>query len=74
MPLFILLLVLLTSIPCVSQTLNESPDQIWEVGDRRWTVEEEVQFGKWVDENITEDFFIRYKIPTDGKPPTGTNW
>jgi hypothetical protein len=67
MPLLILFLVILTSTPCLSQTLNDSsaPDQVWEVGDRRWTVEEEYQFGKWVDENITEDFFIRYKIPTD---------
>jgi len=65
MPLLILFLVILSSIPCFSQTLNESPDQIWEVGDRRWTVEEEYRFGKWVDENITEDFFIHHRIPTD---------
>ena len=65
MPLFILFLVILSSTQCFSQTLNHSPDQVWEVGDRRWTVEEEYQFGKWVDETITEDFFIRYKIPTD---------
>jgi hypothetical protein len=43
----------------------QSPDQVWEVGDRQWTVEEEHRFEKWVDETITEDFFIRYKIPTD---------
>ncbi|HUL29717.1 MAG TPA: hypothetical protein VLZ03_04620, partial [Thermodesulfobacteriota bacterium] len=43
----------------------ESDDQVWKVGDRRWTVEEERRFEKWVDETITEDFFIRYKIPTD---------
>jgi hypothetical protein len=43
----------------------QSPDQVWEVGDRRWTVEEEHRFEKWVDETITEDFFIRYRIPTD---------
>jgi hypothetical protein len=65
MPFFILFLTLLISMPCFSQSLNESPDQLWEVGDRRWTVEEEHQFEKWVEENITEDFFIRYKIPTD---------
>jgi len=41
MPFFILLLMVLVSTPCSSQTLNESPDQVWEVGDRRWTVEEE---------------------------------
>ncbi len=46
-------------------SFTESPDQIWEVGDRRWTVEEEGRFAKWIEENITEDFFIRYMIPTD---------
>jgi hypothetical protein len=43
----------------------QSPDQVWEVGDRRWTIEEEHRFEQWVTETITEDFFIRYKIPTD---------
>jgi len=62
---FIFFLLILISTPCLSQMLNESPDQVWKVGDHRWTVEEEYQFGKWVDGNITEDFFIRYKIPTD---------
>ena len=62
---FLLPLIILFSTPCFGQTLNESPDQVWEVGDRRWTLEEEHQFEKWVDENITEDFFIRYTIPTD---------
>jgi len=62
---FILSLIILVPTPCPSQTLNESSDQIWTVGLNRWTVEEECRFGKWVDENITEDFFIRYRIPTD---------
>ena len=57
--------IILISTPCFGQMLNESPDQVWKVGDHRWTVEEEYQFGKWVDQNITEDFFIHYKIPTD---------
>jgi hypothetical protein len=48
----------------VSEELQSS-DQVWEVGDRRWTVEEERRFEKWVDETITEDFFIRHRIPTD---------
>jgi hypothetical protein len=65
MVLFLLLLIFLISTPCFGQMLNESPDQVWEVGDRRWTVEEERRFEKWVGETITEDFFIRYKIPTD---------
>jgi hypothetical protein len=55
--------------------LNESPDQVWKVGDHRWTIEEEYRFGKWVDENITEDFFIRYKIPTDcADVPYAVRW
>ena len=62
---FILSLIILVSTPCLSQTLNESSDQIWEVGLNRWTIEEEYRFGKWVEENITEDFFIRYRTPTD---------
>ena len=58
-------LILLISTPSFCQTLNESTDQIWEVGDRRWTIEEERRFEKWVEETITEDFFIPYKIPSD---------
>ena len=65
MPFLTLLLILVLCAPCLSQTLNESPDQLWQVSDRRWTVEEELRFAKWVEETITEDFFIRYKIPTD---------
>ena len=48
-----------------TKQVRESTDQVWEVGDRRWTVEEERRFEKWVEETITEDFFIRYQIPTD---------
>ena len=57
--------MILTSAPCFSQPLNGSSDQIWEVGGRRWTAEEEQGFAKWVDETINEDFFIHYGIPTD---------
>lgn len=45
--------------------MEEYPLQVWKVEDRRWTIEEEYQYGKWVEENIREDFFIRYKIPVD---------
>ena len=62
---FILSLIIVVSTPCLSQTLNESSGQIWTVGHNRWTVDEEYRFGKWVDENVTEDFFIHYKTPTD---------
>ena len=65
MPFFVLLLILLVSAPCYSQMPEESTDQVWQVGERRWTIEEEQRFAKWVEETITEDFFIRYRIPTD---------
>ncbi len=56
--LLFLSLIVLVPMPCLSQALNESSDQIWAVGDNRWTVEEEYRFGRWVDENITEDFLF----------------
>jgi len=59
------IVIILIASPCLSQALSESSDQVWRVGDQRWTVQEEIQFGKWVNENIQEDFFIRYNIPTD---------
>ena len=62
---FILFFLVLFSTSSFSQTMDESSLQVWKVGDRRWTVEEEYQYGKWVEENITEDFFIRYNIPVD---------
>jgi hypothetical protein len=65
MPLLVLFLILLACAPCFGQIQYESPDQIWEVGDRRWTLEEEHRFGKWIDENMTDDFFIRCNIPSD---------
>ncbi len=61
--------------PSVGNTTPESPSQVWRVGDRRWTVEEEIRYGKWVEENLTEDFFIRYKIPIDcADVPYAVRW
>jgi hypothetical protein len=75
MSFFILFLFLLLSTPSFSQTVNESPLQVWKIGDRRWTVGEEYQYGKWVEENITEDFFIRYNIPVDcADAPYAIRW
>lgn len=69
------LLILFSSIPSFAQTMKESPLQIWKVGGRRWTVEEEHRFGTWVEKNITEDFFIRYKIPVDcADVPYAVRW
>jgi hypothetical protein len=75
MGFLIVLLILFFAVPSFSQTMKESPLQIWKVGDRRWTVEEEYRFGKWVEKNITEDFFIRYKIPVDcADVPYAVRW
>ena len=75
MPFLILLFLILFSTPSFSQPLKESPLQVWKVGDRRWTIEEEIRYGKWVEENITEDFFIRYKIPIDcADVPYAVRW
>jgi hypothetical protein len=65
MRFFILLLLLILSSPSSGQTVIESPLQVWKVGDRRWTVEEEENYARWVEENLTEDFFIHSKIPVD---------
>jgi len=74
MHLFILLLILFPTLS-FSQTIPESPQQVWTVGDRRWSVGEEIRYGKWVEENITEDFFIRHKIPIDcADVPYAVRW
>jgi hypothetical protein len=65
MIIFILLILLLFSTPSLGETIKESALQIWKVGDHRWTIEEEENYARWVEANITEDFFIRYKIPVD---------
>lgn len=64
---YLSLLFVFLSIPLLSlgQNFYESSGQIWKVGNRLWTVEEEKKYAKWVEENVTEDFFIRYKIPID---------
>jgi hypothetical protein len=75
MPFLFLLLLLFFSTSSFSQTNKESPLQIWRVGEQRWTVEEEYQYGKWVEANITDDFFIRYKIPVDcADVPYAVRW
>src|SRR3990172_6708978 len=62
---FVLLFLVLSLTSAFAETLQESHRQVWAVGERRWTVEEEQRFGEWVEANVTEDFFIRYKIPVD---------
>lgn len=48
-----------------ASAVAESSDQVWQVGSRRWDVAEEQRFAAWVEETISEDFFIRYGIPVD---------
>jgi hypothetical protein len=75
MGLVVILLIVLFSTPCLGETLRESALQVWSVGDRRWTIEEEQNYGQWVEENIKEDFFIRYKIPVDcADVPYAVRW
>ena len=52
-------------MPSFGETVKESSSQVWQVGNRQWTVEEEYLYSKWVETRMTEDFFIRYKIPID---------
>jgi len=48
-----------------SNDFHESSSQVWKVGQRRWTIQEEYNYSKWLEANITEDFFIRHKIRVD---------
>jgi hypothetical protein len=63
LPIFILVTLVITD--CPGQTPDQSGDQVWEVGGRRWTGEEEERYARWVEENVGEDFFFRYRIPAD---------
>jgi len=72
---FLLLISILLLIFSPCEAFQESPLQAWRVAERRWTVEEEIQYGKWVEENIDENFFIRYKIPVDcADVPYAVRW
>ena len=44
---------------------HESDSQLWKVSQRRWTIQDEYNYGKWVEKNITDDFFIRHEISVD---------
>jgi len=70
-----LLLLLLIGMPAFGESIIESPHQVWKVGEQRWTDEEESNFARWVEENITENFFIRHKIPVDcADVPYAVRW
>ncbi|MBM4340938.1 MAG: hypothetical protein FJ110_15510 [Deltaproteobacteria bacterium] len=75
MKALILFLILLVSSYAFGETITESPHQVWKVGERRWNVEEEEHFARWVESNLTEDFFIRHKIPVDcADVPYAVRW
>jgi hypothetical protein len=67
---FRLILICLTAFvlmttSALSGGLYESDSQVWKTGERRWTIHEEHNYAKWIEANVTEDFFIRHKIPVD---------
>ena len=75
MPVLVFLATLLLAGLSLSAPLVESPGQVWKVSGLEWGVEEEHQFGEWVEANITEDFFVRYKIPVDcADVPYAVRW
>ena len=47
------------------EDFHEPADQVWKVGERRWTLQEENDYGKWIETEVTEDFFIRHQIRVD---------
>ncbi|NWF93918.1 MAG: hypothetical protein HXY46_13460 [Syntrophaceae bacterium] len=76
MHLFIIPFLLFLSLPCFAREMvQESRSQVWRVEDRRWSVEDEYAFGRWVETTLTEDFFLRYKIPVDcADVPYAVRW
>jgi hypothetical protein len=53
----------------------ESPDQLWQVGSRRWDATEEQRFADWVEKTVNQDFFIKYGIAVDcADVPYGVRW
>ncbi len=48
-----------------ARQIRESGEQVWQVGTKRWNIEEEQRFAKWVEDKVDEDFFLRYQIPVD---------
>jgi hypothetical protein len=75
MPFFTAFFLLVFSTVALGQPLQESPFQVWNVGGRQWTEEDELNFGRWVETHVTEDFFIRHNIPVDcADVPYAVRW
>ena len=68
-------LLLLAEEGLAAQAVAEVPGQIWQVGDRRWNVEEQQRYTAWVEQTVTEDFFLQNSIPIDcADVPYGLHW
>ncbi len=80
--MFYLRLMLISLITYASMLTLAFPDdfhepdsQVWKVGQRRWTIQEEYNYSKWIETNITEDFFIRHEISVDcADAPYAIRW
>jgi len=71
----IFLLVMFLSLPCQAEAASPSDHQVWQVYGRQWTLEAEDQFSSWAEQHLTEDFFMRYKIPVDcADVPYAVRW
>jgi hypothetical protein len=58
-----------------SGDFHEPDSQVWKVGQRRWTIQEEYNYSKWIETNITEDFFIRHELRVDcADAPYAIRW
>ncbi|MEE9913519.1 MAG: hypothetical protein K4571_17540 [Deltaproteobacteria bacterium] len=62
--LFVLAGVMLATSAFCSE-VRESDSQLWKVGQRQWTIQEENNYSRWIEANITEDFFIRHDMRVD---------
>ncbi len=71
----IFFLSVLHAVMPTSTCCAESGTQVWEVGQRQWTIQEEHNYSRWVEKNITDDFFIRHEIPVDcADVPYAVRW
>lgn len=55
----------LLATPAWGAGSSGSDCQLWKVGERRWTVQEENNYSRWIETNVTEDFFMRHGIRVD---------
>ncbi len=63
--IFLFCVLLSLTADSTVQAMNDSTDQVWQVGSRRWDIVEERRYAEWVESTIDEDFFIRHNLPVD---------